>query len=238
MDDAERWLQVFGLGPDATQQQIESAYRDLVKVWHPDRFQSDPRLRLKAEEKLRELNDAYDHLLRRPRAPRADPSTTGRAQVRPEPQTSESPAVPKGYLNSRGREIRTFAGVSIAAAAVVGALLFLGGRRGTITPSDEILVADPPPYQARPAAAQRSEPETPESISPAPTTGMLTVFSQPSGATVYFNDQKVGQTPLNLTAVVPGEHRIRLELDDDRVWSSAVRVEAGSGEKLLAIFEK
>ncbi len=30
-----------------------------MKVWHPDRFGSDARLRLKAEEKLRQINEAY-----------------------------------------------------------------------------------------------------------------------------------------------------------------------------------
>ncbi len=31
----------------------------MVKVWHPDRFGSDARLRRKAEDKLKQINDAY-----------------------------------------------------------------------------------------------------------------------------------------------------------------------------------
>jgi curved DNA-binding protein CbpA len=34
----------------------------LAKVWHPDRFQGDETLRLKAEEKLKEINSAYQLL--------------------------------------------------------------------------------------------------------------------------------------------------------------------------------
>jgi hypothetical protein len=52
-------LDVLALRPGATAAEIKEAYRDLVKVWHPDRFGSDQRLRRKAEEKLQEINRAY-----------------------------------------------------------------------------------------------------------------------------------------------------------------------------------
>jgi curved DNA-binding protein CbpA len=52
-------LDVLALRPGATSVEIKEAYRDLVKVWHPDRFGSDPRLRQKAEEKLKQINEAY-----------------------------------------------------------------------------------------------------------------------------------------------------------------------------------
>jgi len=48
--------------PSASFGEVKAAYRDLVKVWHPDRFPHDPRLQHKAEEKLKELNTAYHHL--------------------------------------------------------------------------------------------------------------------------------------------------------------------------------
>jgi len=52
-------LDVLALRPGATSVEIKEAYRDLVKVWHPDRFGSDPGLRQKAEEKLKQINQAY-----------------------------------------------------------------------------------------------------------------------------------------------------------------------------------
>jgi hypothetical protein len=52
-------LEALGLHGDATAAEIKEAYRDLVKVWHPDRFGGDVRLRRKAEEKLQQINDAY-----------------------------------------------------------------------------------------------------------------------------------------------------------------------------------
>ena len=55
----EKALDVLALAHDPTDAEIKEAYRDLVKVWHPDRFGDDPRLRQKAEEKLQQINDAY-----------------------------------------------------------------------------------------------------------------------------------------------------------------------------------
>jgi hypothetical protein len=52
-------LDVLALRPGASAVEIKAAYRDLVKVWHPDRFASDPRLSEKAESKLKQINEAY-----------------------------------------------------------------------------------------------------------------------------------------------------------------------------------
>ena len=47
----------------ATAEEIKTAYLDLVKVWHPDRFTSEgPRLKRKVEEKLKAINLAYEQL--------------------------------------------------------------------------------------------------------------------------------------------------------------------------------
>jgi hypothetical protein len=56
---ANEALDVLGLKRGASAVEIKEAYRDMVKVWHPDRFGSDARLRRKAEDKLKEINDAY-----------------------------------------------------------------------------------------------------------------------------------------------------------------------------------
>jgi len=55
-------LQTLGLDHNASDAQIENAHRTLVKVWHPDRFQNDPKTRQTAEEKLKEINSAHEFL--------------------------------------------------------------------------------------------------------------------------------------------------------------------------------
>ena len=62
MEDFSKYYQLLGLASDASPEEVKQAYRDLVKVWHPDRFAHDERLRLKAQEHLKEINGAYELL--------------------------------------------------------------------------------------------------------------------------------------------------------------------------------
>jgi hypothetical protein len=55
-------LQVLGLETAATESEIRSAYRLLVKTWQPDRFKDDQKLKEAAEEKLKEFNSAFEYL--------------------------------------------------------------------------------------------------------------------------------------------------------------------------------
>lgn len=52
---------VLGLHPGATQEQIKEAYHELAKKYHPDNY-TDPNARELAEEKMVEINGAYDEL--------------------------------------------------------------------------------------------------------------------------------------------------------------------------------
>lgn len=56
------YYEMLGLKPGASEEEIKETYRDLVKVWHPDRFTHDPELQKKAEEKLKEINQAYQEI--------------------------------------------------------------------------------------------------------------------------------------------------------------------------------
>ena len=53
--------EVLGVSENASQEEIKAAYRELVKKYHPDKYQNNPLADL-AEEKLREVNQAYDML--------------------------------------------------------------------------------------------------------------------------------------------------------------------------------
>lgn len=53
--------EVLGLKPGASQEEIKKAYRNLIKQYHPDQYGDNP-LKDLAEEKMREINTAYDML--------------------------------------------------------------------------------------------------------------------------------------------------------------------------------
>lgn len=61
-EELRRYYSALDLEPGASPEQIKRAWRDLTKVWHPDRFQGDPRLEAKAEAKLKIVNEAYEKL--------------------------------------------------------------------------------------------------------------------------------------------------------------------------------
>jgi hypothetical protein len=62
MDEISRCYQVLGLEIGSSQEEVKRAYRDLVRVWHPDRFSHDERLQVVAQDKLKEINGAYETL--------------------------------------------------------------------------------------------------------------------------------------------------------------------------------
>lgn len=58
----QQCLKILELDTIGSLQEAKRAYKDLVRVWHPDRFQSNPQLKQKAGKKLREINLAYSNL--------------------------------------------------------------------------------------------------------------------------------------------------------------------------------
>jgi hypothetical protein len=94
--DVSRFFEILELDPSATLDEAKQAYKDIVNVWHPDRFSDNPRLRRKAEEKLKEANRAYEvvkwflssrDLPGPEKAPRAQPEARDRTEVAVEAAT-------------------------------------------------------------------------------------------------------------------------------------------------------
>ena len=76
--DPSKAYELLGVKPGVSNRELKAAHRDLAKVWHPDRFLHDPRLQEKAQEKLKEINEAFEILIsgKSPRsvpAPSRDP---------------------------------------------------------------------------------------------------------------------------------------------------------------------
>ena len=71
--------EILGIPENATEEQIKDAYRELVKKYHPDKYQDNPLADL-AEEKMQEINEAYDTLMKNAGSGSAsydDPYSTG-----------------------------------------------------------------------------------------------------------------------------------------------------------------
>ncbi|UCE35381.1 MAG: J domain-containing protein [Deltaproteobacteria bacterium] len=102
--DLKQCFEILELSPDASADEVQQAYKDLVNIWHPDRFATNPRLKRKAEAKLKEINRAYamvNSLLSSEPGARADaqkpPYTQPRAseQAEAQPDTSDYEVEPK-----------------------------------------------------------------------------------------------------------------------------------------------
>ena len=55
--------EILGVSPNASDEEVKAAYRELVKKYHPDKYQDNPLSGL-AQEKLQEVNEAYDEIVR------------------------------------------------------------------------------------------------------------------------------------------------------------------------------
>ena len=56
--------QVLGVQRTATDDEIKKAYRVLARKYHPDNYQQDPNLAELAGEKMKEVNEAYEYILK------------------------------------------------------------------------------------------------------------------------------------------------------------------------------
>lgn len=55
--------QILGVSPNATNEEIKKAYRELSRKYHPDSYADNPLAGL-AEEKFKEIQEAYDQIMK------------------------------------------------------------------------------------------------------------------------------------------------------------------------------
>lgn len=111
-------LEVLGLSQGASEEEARQAYRELVKVWHPDRF-SGLIAKKEAQEKLVEINNAYEHLKRyyvvsKRHEPEAQASELQKDE--PPPRTQKASAL-------RGKHLKISKGLFFLIAVLIGLAL-------------------------------------------------------------------------------------------------------------------
>jgi curved DNA-binding protein CbpA len=91
--DYQECCGILDLIPPVTLEDAKQAYKDLVQVWHPDRFTHSPRLQVRAENKLKQINLAYETLepLLQSQKEIRIREANRKAQPVPEPNNSRSP---------------------------------------------------------------------------------------------------------------------------------------------------
>jgi len=117
----DEYFKVLDLYPDASIDDVKSAYRDLAQIWHPDRHNHNPRLRAKAEERFKAINEAYQAIIsetpqrRRTRPPGSTASDT-RSYTCTQQPTATSPTAIVSSLRRLG--------IALCVAALIIPLLF------------------------------------------------------------------------------------------------------------------
>ncbi|MFP4033428.1 MAG: DUF1566 domain-containing protein [Desulfococcaceae bacterium] len=154
--DFQTARRILGLDSHVSIAELRQVYRDLVNVWHPDRFAHNPRLRRKAENRLKEINEAYRCLrgatgetAEPPPGPEPDPPGEGAAGGR---ETAKSGRFKKDERKrksvwTRPRRRRWWsAGMGIVALPVLA--FFLWGPESEPPPPVIAEPEPPPPYDA------------------------------------------------------------------------------------------
>ena len=117
---------VLGISPNATDDEVKQAYRRLARKYHPDNYQDNPLADL-AEEKMKEINEAYEAIVRMRAGGSATQAGTGGYQAR----SSGGNSSYNGYRQQRGTANPIYAQVRSAINA------------GDIRRAEELLVQVP-----------------------------------------------------------------------------------------------
>jgi len=157
---------------NVTPEQLKQAYRDLVRIWHPDRFAHDRRLQLKAEAKLKEINEAYEQLQsilassRRSETNNADAGPSGTEKKTKEEQESTSTSSssrrpePKSGAYAAGVKVRNALRGSKALRTLVGVGVITVWIADLMDQLNEPPVASNPTVNFEPSISKSASPKS------------------------------------------------------------------------------
>ncbi len=68
--------------------------------------------------------------------------------------------------------------------------------------------------------------------------GSLIINSDPSGGTVFLDEEEKGTTPADLKGIMFGAHRVEIKMDGYEIWSESVDISADKENKLSAVLQQ
>ena len=125
--EIKKCFEILEIDPNASIDEAKQAYKDIVNVWHPDRFSHNDRLKEKAEKKLKEVNIAYETLTSflsskkglRPRPDQAPPAKTATSEKTEAKTKPDSESAHQNFQGEKKAEDKT------EAVAETGTRIFL-----------------------------------------------------------------------------------------------------------------
>lgn len=152
--DLREAYRVLEVPVGASEDAVREARKTLAKVWHPDRHANDPELAKKAQQKLADINTAFE-MIRAAKFPSSVEEPRPKPGPGPAPRPPAPPPPPANIEFVPRRRIRW--GVLLLLLAAVGAgtylaILKLGNRSQPTAPPPPVVLVQPPAVTTRPPA--------------------------------------------------------------------------------------
>lgn len=97
--------EVLGIGRNASDDEVKSAYRALAQKYHPDRYAGNPLSDL-AEEKMQEINEAYDTIVRERKNKQSSYTSSSSGSSYYSSSSSSSGNDQSGYASTQYNDVR------------------------------------------------------------------------------------------------------------------------------------
>ena len=167
--DLRECYRLLEVEPGAPLDEVKRAYRELVKVWHPDRFTHDPKLQRKAQEKLKQINAAYERICLGGPIPQAtgsnNPSSSGTTTQHKSPPPPPRPA-PAPERESNWKRRFAQAAIAIVVIAVLKAVFSTKDNPPARSVESQPSYSAPrPTYQAPQQSRSDVQPKVPRHLS-------------------------------------------------------------------------
>ena len=146
MAELRECYRLLEVEPGASPEEVKRAYRELVKIWHPDRYSHDPNLQRRTTEKLKLINLAYEQISKagfrvppmaaedsasRGEEPQARPAGRRGSPSKPDPQPAAPPPPPprRRRGQSYGWRVAQWAAAVIIIGSVTKIVLSTGNSQ-------------------------------------------------------------------------------------------------------------